>query len=247
MRSWAGITQPITTRTYELRSEIDLTNVLGYMVKPINLPQCYLAAWPAAEANDRAGVPWLNQGVDDIVRGFELNVGAPFWFDQFNPAADGKRKRRRPCRHQFGYMGCMHSRHRAYVGFQPEQRDTHCQRDLLTAILTEQRLAKALGLWQPDWLGTSVEEIAASQEAGSATPLRQRPALGEKDAHSAGPCCHQESVSRPDPRRPGPYRLHTNLVGTQRNGVGDLTRRPSSTTCLGVRAAAPPSSRHGGF
>lgn len=130
------------------------------MVKPINLPQCYLAAWPSAEANDRAGVDCLNQGVDDIVRGFELNVGVPFWWERFTPRP-GQRRARRPHRKQFGYMGSMHSRYRAFVGLQWEERDTLAQQQVITAILTDQTVEKLMGLWQPDWLGQSVEELAA--------------------------------------------------------------------------------------
>jgi hypothetical protein len=158
------VTQPVTTRTYELRTEIDLANVLGYMIKPVNLPESYLAAWPVAEANNRAGAPWLNQAVDYVLEGFELNVGAPFWFDRWNPAADGKRKRRRPCRHQFGYVGSMHSRHRDFVGTKAEKRDTLSQKELVKTLLKDQAVEKTLGLWQPQWLGRSVEETATAEE-----------------------------------------------------------------------------------
>jgi hypothetical protein len=58
----AQLTRPVTTRTYELKSQIDLANVLEYLVKTINLPQCYLAAWPQAEANNRAGVSLAQPG-----------------------------------------------------------------------------------------------------------------------------------------------------------------------------------------
>lgn len=153
------VTRPITTRTYELRSEIDLTNVIGYLIKTINLPEAYLAEWTSAEADHRAGVPWLNMGVDDIVRGFEINVGIPFWWERFVPGARGKHPARRPSRRQFGYLGRFHSRHHDFVGVQRAERDTLSRKQVIAAILADQAVEKAMG-WQPQWLGNSIEEQA---------------------------------------------------------------------------------------
>jgi hypothetical protein len=111
-----GIPLALSSRTYQIETEMDFAGILAYLVKPIDWSEIYRKEWDRYCAEDREVRVWFNQNVDQVVHCFQ------FW--SWN-------------RPQHSYLGKAHHARKDFIGIPKKKRETAHQEGLLRARLEE--------------------------------------------------------------------------------------------------------------
>lgn len=121
-KKWEQLSEPDhikvepSTRSYPIPTQSDFSNILSYLVVPVNFAEKYLEAWPAASASGRAGVPLLNQNAIDLIDGC----------DKLSAGRDGHY-----------YRGALHHSSGDFHGVKRSVRETREHEQMVLALLRD--------------------------------------------------------------------------------------------------------------